>query len=211
MSAGAIRVDEERGEQQPGQRTRERAGRGLAIAASVAVMAGVAAVAASVWVYTEMRQETLRLSTEIAQLRLSLDLYAQRDGATPGADTLGTIESRLLALEDASTREQPTALPSVETAPAAAGQGAAVATESDGDCLPSGMRLLVAAGDIYPICGVDTSIEVMTVSNGYITLTDGTTVPSGSAVPLVGTACMIGVTSNGDEAVTGFAEIRVSC
>jgi hypothetical protein len=73
------------------------------------------------------------------------------------------------------------------------------------------MRLLVAAGDIFPICGVGTSIEVMTVSNGYITLTDGTTVPSGSAVPLVGTACMIGVTSNGDEAVTGFAEIRVSC
>lgn len=174
-------------------------------------MAGLAAVAASVWVYTEMRQETLRLSTEIAQLRLSLDLYAQRDGAPPGADTLGTIESRLLALENASTRPQPTSLPSVEAAPAATGAGAAVATESDGDCLPSGMRLLVAAGDIYPICGVGTSIEVMTVSNGYITLTDGTTVPSGSAVPLVGTACMIGVTSNGDEAVTGFAEIRVSC
>lgn len=203
-------MDEERGEQQPDETSRERGGRGLVIAACAAVIVGVAAVAASVWVYTEMRQETLRLSTEIAQLRVSLDLYAQRDGGTaPGSDTLGAIESRLSALEDASM--QPTSLPSVEAVPPVAGTGAAVATESDGDCLPSGMRLLVAAGDIYPICGVGTSIEVMTVSNGYITLTDGTTVPSGSAVPLVGTACMIGVTSNGDEAVTGFAEIRVSC
>jgi len=36
-------------------------------------------------------------------------------------------------------------------------------------------------------------------------------VPSGSTVPLPGTACMIAVTSGGDEATTGFAEIRVTC
>jgi hypothetical protein len=86
-----------------------------------------------------------------------------------------------------------------------------VASESDGDCLPSGMRLLVAAGDSYPVCGTETTIEVMNVSNGYISLTDGTTVPSGSTVPLPGTSCMIAVTSGGDEATTGFAEIRVTC
>ena len=65
--------------------------------------------------------------------------------------------------------------------------------------------------DQSKVRGTETSIEVMNVSNGYISLTDGTTVPSGGTVPLPGTACMIAVTSGGDEATTGFAEIRVTC
>jgi len=49
------------------------------------------------------------------------------------------------------------------------------------------------------------------VDNGYITLSDGTSVPSGGSMPLPGSPCMIAVTSGGDEGVTGYAEIRVSC
>lgn len=177
-----------------------------------AALVGLASLAASTWIYTEMQREMLRISTEMAQLRLSLDLYAQRStSVAPGAagqgPDLSALENRLAILEQNWRGAGETTPP----AAAPAGAGPTVSSQSDGDCLPSGMRLLVAAGDSYPICGTDRSIEVMNVSNGYISLTDGTTVPSGSTVPLPGTACMIAVTSGGDEATTGFAEIRVTC
>lgn len=173
---------------------------------------GLASLAASAWIYTDMRREMVRVSTEIAQLRLSLDLYAQRGVAAaplstqaPTSEALSALENRLAVLEQnwRGAAAAPQALPPPS--------GPTASSESDGDCLPSGMRLLVAAGDSYPVCGTETTIEVMNVSNGYISLTDGTTVPSGSTVPLPGTACMIAVTSGGDEATTGFAEIRVTC
>lgn len=179
---------------------------------------GLGSLAASAWIYTDMRREMVRVSTEIAQLRLSLDLYVQRGSAAapapatakgPDTETLSALENRLAILEQnwrgaaAAAGAVPQAVPTAT--------GPAVASESDGDCLPSGMRLLVAAGDSYPVCGTETTIEVMNVSNGYISLTDGTTVPSGGTMPLPGTACMIAVTSGGDEATTGFAEIRVTC
>lgn len=180
---------------------------------------GLASLAASAWIYTDMRREMMRVSTEIAQLRLSLDLYVQRSAATapaaaasteaPDTEALSALENRLSILEQnwrgvaAAAEAAPVATPA-PSGPVASG-------ESDGDCLPSGMRLLVAAGDSYPVCGTEMTIEVMNVSNGYISLTDGTTVPSGGTVPLPGTACMIAVTSGGDEATTGFAEIRVTC
>ena len=73
------------------------------------------------------------------------------------------------------------------------------------------MRILVAAGDSYPICGQNTAITVANVDNGFMSLSDGTMVVSGGTMPLPGTSCMIGVTSGGDEGVTGYAEIRVTC
>ena len=54
-------------------------------------------------------------------------------------------------------------------------------------------------------------IDVSLVDSGYITLVDGTLVPSGVAVPLPNSACTISVTSSGDEGLTGYAEIRVTC
>lgn len=196
-------------EAKPKKRQRPRAG---ALLGGLGVVIGLASLAASAWIFSEMQREVLRVSTEVAQLRLSLDLYAQRSAAAPAGASgespdLSALENRLAILEQnwrgTEAGEQPAALPTMS--------GPTVATESDGDCLPSGMRLLVAAGDAYPVCGTETTIEVMNVSNGYISLTDGTTVPSGGTVPLPGTACMIAVTSGGDEATTGFAEIRVTC
>lgn len=182
---------------------------------------GLGALAASAWIYTDMRREMVRVSTEIAQLRISLDLYVQRGNAAaakpatstsaeaPDAAALSALENRLAILEQNWRGVAAAADAAPATTPTPAGPTAS--TESDGDCLPSGMRLLVAAGDSYPVCGTETTIEVMNVNNGYISLTDGTTVPSGGTVPLPGTACMIAVTSGGDEATTGFAEIRVTC
>lgn len=191
---------------------RRRKARSGGLLTGLAAAVGLAGLAASVWVYTEMQREMFRISTELAQLRISLDLYAQRSsapvtgGAVEPADTgaLEALENRLAVLEQNwRGAPPPAALPPID--------GAAATAQSDGDCLPSGMRLLVAAGDSYPVCGTDAVVEVMNVANGYISLTDGTTVPSGGVMPLTGTACTISVTSNGDEAETGFAEIRVSC
>lgn len=199
---------------------RKRRFRPGALLAGVAAIVGVAALATTAWTYSEMRREVLRMSTEMAQIRLSLDLYAQRASgsasaaAVPtaaGSDaSLAAIENRLAVLEQnwrtgagSGAVTAPAALPPVS--------GPTVSAESDGDCLPSGMRLLVASGDSYPVCGTKATINVMNVNNGYISLTDGTTVPSGGNVPLNGTACMLAVTSGGNEADTGFAEIRVTC
>ncbi|RYE57162.1 MAG: hypothetical protein EOP20_07860, partial [Hyphomicrobiales bacterium] len=46
---------------------------------------GLGSLAASAWIYTDMRREMVRVSTEIAQLRLSLDLYVQRGSAAAPA------------------------------------------------------------------------------------------------------------------------------
>lgn len=196
----------------PRVQKKRRGPRPGALVGTVAALVGLASLAASAWIYTEMQREMLRISTELAQLRLSLDLYAQRSAAPPAAVTgevpdLSGLENRLSILEQNWRGAGQVPQPGAEPPPA----GQTTTAASDGDCLPSGMRLLVAAGDAYPVCGTETSIEVMNVSNGYITLTDGTTVPSGGTVPLPGTACMIAVTSGGDEATTGFAEIRVTC
>ena len=199
--------------------TRERPPRSNMLLTSVVALVGLAALGTSTWVYTEMQREMLRISTEMAQLRLSLDLYAQR-GAAPlsteavpagDASAIDALENRLAILEQ-NWRDGPAAPAAAAPAAALPGIGGPTAsTESDGDCLPAGMRLLVASGDSYQVCGTEAVIDVMNVSNGYISLTDGTTVPSGSSVPLNGTACSIAVTSGGDEATTGFAEIRVTC
>lgn len=170
-----------------------------------AILFGLAGFAFSGWVYVEGQREIVRLATEVAQLRVSLDLY-MRSG-TNTAD-LADLTERLTELEQAA-RSNAVPMP---TAPANATDAAATPTPSGEDCLPEGMRLLVAAGDTYPICGQAAEVSVSFVDNGYITLSDGTSVASGGTTPLPGfPACTIAVTSGGDEGVTGYAEIRVNC
>lgn len=183
-----------------------RAPQGPILLATIGLVLGLAATGIAAWTYMDGQREILRLSTELAQLRVSLDLYA-RNGA--GSSTaLADLAERLDSLEQ---NWRGAAVPLPETA--SAEEAAAPAQPSPGgeDCLPPGMRLLVAAGDNYPICGENASVEVGVVDNGYIALADGTTVPSGATMPLPDSACTIGVTSDGDEGLTGYAEIRVSC
>lgn len=166
---------------------------------------GLGALAVSAWTYNEGQREILRLSTELAQLRVSLDLYA-RNGADSAA--LTEMDERLIALEQGALGD---GVPMPASATAAAPE-AAVDPASSEDCLPVGMRLLVASGDSYPICGQSVDVTVSAVADGYITLSDGTSVASGGTTPLPGNpACTIAVTSGGDEGLTGYAEIRVNC
>lgn len=168
-----------------------------------AVLFGIAAFAFSGWIYSQNRQEILRLSTGLAELRVSLDLYT-RNGGQEGS--LAALEERLSELE-ATLAD--TNVPVPTTASATPAVSPTVSNQED--CLPAGMRLLVASGDAYAVCDQPGTVEVSVVDNGYITLSDGTSVPSGGSMPLPGSPCMIAVTSGGDEGVTGYAEIRVSC
>ena len=188
-------------------RARMRAGhpeRWPGLVALGAILFGLSAFAFSGWVYVEGQREIVRLSTELAQLKVSLDLYVRNGG---GSADLTDLTERLAELEQAA-RSNAVPMPS---APANAADSAAAPAPSGEDCLPEGMRLLVAAGDSYPICGQAAEVTVSFVDNGYITLSDGTSVASGGTTPLPGSACTLAVTSGGDEGLTGYAEIRVTC
>ncbi|HEY8575299.1 MAG TPA: hypothetical protein VIL88_03055 [Devosia sp.] len=172
-------------------------------------LVGVAALAAAGWVYTQTQRDVVRLSTDIAQLRLSLELFNQQQGAAaPESAAVTDLANRLAILEEnwrnAPAGTAPATLPEIPTAPT-------TAAASDGDCLPTGTRFLVGAGDSYPICGVAGTVEIASVDNGFLTLGDGTVIAAGGNIGLPGTACMIAVVSAGQDGMTGFGEIRVTC
>lgn len=173
---------------------------------------GLLALGVSAWSFVEDQRELRRLASEIAQLRVSLDLYARGSSAAPASATptdggaLTDLANRLSILEQ-NWRGNAVAAPTTGATEAAP----VMPVPGEEDCLPSGMRLLVAAGDSYPICGQAASVDVGQVDNGYIVLADGTAVASGGTMPLPNSTCTIGVTSSGDEGLTGYAEIRVSC
>lgn len=180
---------------------------GAMLLGSVGLVLGLAALGGTAWLHMQTQRDVLRLSTELAQLRVSLDLYARN--ATVAAQAAATPEPEPEPVPAAGALPEiappggdPAVPATAETAPAGA---------DNQDCLPAGMRLLVAAGDSYAVCDQTATVDVATVDNGYVMLTDGTTVPSGGTMPLLGSACTIGVTSSGDEGLTGYAEIRVTC
>ena len=181
----------------------------------LAALIGVAALAATAFVYAETQRDILRISTDIAQLRLSLDLYAQRDGSAAPADNAGLtdLSNRLAILEDAWRSGPANAATTPASLPALPGETGAAATPpaAAGDCLPTGTRFLVAAGDSYPVCGSTGVVDVAAVDNGYISLRDGTVIAAGGTIGLPNSACMIGVVSSGADGMTGYAEIRVTC
>jgi hypothetical protein len=179
--------------------------------ASMVVAIGVAGAAATLHIANQ--NEIMRLSTELAQLRVSLDLYARGSNSNTGSEQLTALSERLSALEATSVSQQPSApaLPAIAAPTEPSETATPTASTNRDDCLPAGMRLLVTTGDSYPICDQPASIEVSLVDSGYITLVDGTIVPSGVAVPLPNSSCTVSVTSSGDEGLTGYAEIRVTC
>ncbi len=186
----------------PARPPREHRGRAGLVLGTLGLLAGLTALGGTGWLYMQSQRDVLRLSTELAQLRVSLDLYARNAmaAATAPAPT-------------AEPAPEPSSGPLPDIAPPGAAATPAAEADAGGgeDCLPPGMRLLVAAGDRYPVCDQGFAVDVSVVDNGYVMLADGTAIPSGGSIPLVGTGCTIGVTSSGDEGLTGYAEIRVTC
>lgn len=176
-------------------------------------LVGIASLGVSAWVYGDTQREIVRLSTDIAQLRLSMELFGRQQGTPSGTDNaaLTDLANRLAILEQ-SWRSSP-ATATAPTLPAIAPTtGAAPSTvASDGDCLPSGTRFMVAAGDRYPVCGTTAVVEIGSVDDGFISLGDGTVIAQGGNIALPGSACMIGVVPMEGAAISGYAEIRVTC
>ena len=197
----------------PPRATPERAPRRtplLAILGFVVGLAGVAALGASAWVYSQTQRDIVRLSTDIAELRLSLELFGRQQGTPSGTDaaSITDLSNRLAILEE-NWRSGP---PAATSLPAVADPVAtAPAAEQAGDCLPIGTRFMVAAGDRYPVCGTDAVVEIGSVDDGFISLADGTVIAQGGSIALPDSACMIGVVPSEGGAISGFAEIRVSC
>ncbi len=173
-------------------------------------LVGIAALGASAWVYSDTQREMLRLSAEIAQLRVSMDLVGQEETAPVVDDSaaLTDLSNRLAIIEEswrnAPTAATPAALPTTPaTTPAA--------TADSGDCLPTGTRFMVAAGDRYPVCGTGAVVEIGSVDDGFISLGDGTVIAQGGNIALPNSACMIGVVPSDGAAISGYAEIKVTC
>ncbi|WDR04691.1 hypothetical protein PSQ90_10175 [Devosia rhodophyticola] len=171
-------------------------------------LVGLTAIIACVWVYTDTRREVLRLATEVAQLRLSLDLYVQQKPGTAAVnpDAMLNLQNRLAILED-SWRNQSSPVPAI-TAPAAVATGTATAQD---DCMPQATKFLVSSGDSYPLCNTTGVISVLTVSPDRVSFTDGTVIPAGGNGLLSGTNCRITVLSSEADGLSGYAELRASC
>lgn len=198
-----------------------RRSRSGAVLTGIVGILALAAIGASAWVYTETQRDIARLSTDIAQFRLSLELFNRQQAAAtgaavaaptaaPDANQLQSLTDRLSALEQA-LQSQPA--PAAATAPVALPPTPdATSSANADDCLPPGTRLLVTAGDSYPICGVEgAAVNIGSVSNGFLVLSDGPTIASGATIKLPGTQCNIGVISSGDGGLSDYAEIRVTC
>ncbi len=171
-------------------------------------LVAVAAIAASAWVYSETQRDLNRVATDIAQIRLSLQLFSQQrpgDIAVPTSDTLQDLGNRLAILEQ-NWRGQPPA-----AAPSATPDAATATTGPQTDCIPQGTRFLVASGDSYAICGTPAVVEVTAVAATYVSFTDGTIVTAGGNAILKGTQCTLAVVSSGADGMTGYAELRVGC
>jgi hypothetical protein len=173
-------------------------------------LVGIAALGASAWVYSDTQREIVRLSTDIAQLRLSMELFGRQQGTPSDTDeaALTDIANRLAILEE-TWRTSPPSASAAAAAPVLPATPAAAA--GDGDCLPTGTRFMVAAGDRYPVCGTGAVVEIGSVDDGFISLGDGTVIAHGGNIALPNSACMIGVVPMEGAAISGYAEIRVTC
>ena len=170
----------------------------------------VIAIAAAAWVYSDTQRDLNRVATDIAQIRLSLQLFGQQrpgDMALPASDRLQDLSNRLAILEQ-NWRGQ-AATTGTATPPAAPAATATAGAQTD--CIPQGTRFLVASGDSYPICGTSAVVAVTEVGASYVTFTDGLIITAGGNAILTGTKCTLAVVSSGADGMTGYAELRVGC
>lgn len=204
-------------------------GRLLAIAAS---LVAIAAIGAILWIYADVKREILRMSTDIAQIRVSLDLYSrqQPQAAASATSTPSTtqpaaasgelldLKNRIAILENAWRKTGSTGASTTAALPALPGAAATAATPAkttaggaQNDCLPQDTRFLVTGGDKYPVCGTKGTIAVAAVGDSEVTFADGSSIAAGGSSDLKGTQCTLTVISAGADGMAGYAEVRVGC
>jgi hypothetical protein len=199
------------GEQQPASEPARQRMPLANLLSFVVGLVGIAALGASAWVYSDTQREIMRLSTDVAQLRVSMELFSQQRAAPAGDQSaaLTDLSNRLAIIEESWRSGPPVAAPAA--LPATPTTAPAAAAADSGDCLPAGTRFMVAAGDRYPVCGTGAVVEIGSVDDGFISLSDGTVIAQGGNIALPNSACMIGVVPSDGAAVSGYAEIRVTC
>jgi hypothetical protein len=174
--------------------------------AVLSILFGLGAIVASAWVYSEAQRDLRQLASDVAQLRVSLELFARQQTEAPDA---GEVYARLMEIEQ-SVREAIASIPET-TAPAMPPLGLGPSAQSDGDCLPPGTRFLVTTGDRYPVCGTQGVVEILSVGALDIALGDGSAVAIGGSTTLANTSCTVSVLSANADGMSGYGEIRVNC
>jgi hypothetical protein len=197
-----------------GQGTEPRVARPNRLVLATAVLSivfGLGAMVASAWVYSEAQRDLRQLLSDLAQMRVSLELFARQQTAGPDLDE---VYGRLQQVEQ-SVRDAIAAIPTPQDTsagvPAIPSVGLGPSAQSDGDCLPPGTRFLVTTGDRYPVCGTQGVLEILSVGALDIALGDGSAIAIGGSTTLPNTSCTVSVLSANADGMSGYGEIRVNC
>lgn len=184
----------------------------IVVIAALSILFGLGAIMTSAWVYSEAQRDLRQLATDVAQLRVGLELFARQQTAAPD---VGEVYARLMEVEQ-SVREALASAPQgagtgAGTTPALPSIGLGPSAQSDGDCLPLGTRFLVTTGDRYPVCGTQGVVEILSVGALDIALGDGSAVAIGGSTTLANTSCTLSVLTANEDGMSGYGEIRVNC
>lgn len=208
-------------------------------------LVAIAAIGAAAWLYADGQAKQQSSAAEIAQLKLSLELYGRQYTATATSMTevdtvlksleqrladiegaaapavskrdVDALEQRLSALEESwlnGTVVETTVLPEPSAPPPPPPQQQSPPTETSGnrtDCVSPNSPFLVAAGDIFPICGTTGWVAVADIGEQSIAFANGDTAYVGRSMALEGTGCTLTVRSANAAWLAGYGEVQVSC
>jgi hypothetical protein len=186
----------------------------IRILGALAIVLGLAAMAGSYWVWTDYKNEFRRMSSELAAMKVSLALVAQRPPsasfAAPvdasSADQIADLKNRLAILEGV-WRNPSSGISQPTPTPAPGGQPPGDGPKTD--CIPAGTRFLLTPNDTYPVCQTHETLTLLSVAEGEVVLDKFGPVPQGGIIKLGASNCSVSVLSA--LADGGFAEVRVSC
>jgi hypothetical protein len=194
----------------------------------LAAFVGLLALAGAVIVQLNAQAGNAAVMQELARLRVSLDLMAQRttevEKIADATAANGAIEA-LLALQDRMNRiegewtEQQEALAAAAAAPPALAAVDPNAPASDPnrridpswpttDCIPLGTRFMVVPNESFPICQSPAVVRATGITNENVAFDGAGVVAVNGIGTIAGTTCTVNVLT---ASVDGFAELRVSC
>jgi len=193
----------------------------------LAIVLGLVAIAGSYGLWSDYRGEFRRMSSELAEMKVSLQLLNQRAAAPASAaaaaaapasdsqaDQIADLKNRIAILENV-WRNPPAggvngqgSVPLSDTANATGG-GTPPGGGPTTDCIPLGTRFLLTPNDTYAVCQTKESLTLLTAGNGTALLQDLGTLAEGGIAKLGATNCRVSLLSVITDG--GFAEVRVTC
>lgn len=175
---------------------------------------GLIALAGSVVVQMNADARTRTLTSEIADLRRTVDAVALRAESLAAAQDDGTAEG-LLALQDRMVALEGRVEAATAAVPAAIADDSAMTEVAEidpdlptTDCIPLGARFMVVPDESYPMCQSATVIRVGEITGDSVVVEGAGPIVETGFGRIVGTECTVLVFSADIE---GFAEMRVSC